>query len=528
MTLNIASSPHIRSGESTNSIMYDVCLALLPATAFGVYRFGAYSLAVLIVSIGFAVLSEYMYQNITGQKVLISDGSAILTGLLLGLNMPPHIPLWIPAIGSMFAIVVVKQIFGGLGRNFMNPALGGRCFLLISFTGLMSDFAVDATSGATPLADLKAGSAVDVPAMFVGLTTGTIGEVSALALLIGGIYLLVKKIITWEIPVFYIGTFLVFLIIFGGHGADMGYLAAHLCGGGLMLGAWFMATDYVTSPITPKGKIVFGILLGILTGVFRVFGVSAEGVSYAIIICNLLVPLIEKVTMPKAFGLENVKKEKAAPAAETAQPDKAAETAKAPAASMSMKVYKAAFNLCIITCVSGLLLGTVYQFTKEPIRQAEIAAKAAAYASVCPQAVSFEEGTDIMAGAESIAIENTTVDEAYLALDDAGNVNGYVVNATNKEGFGGEISVSVGFDAEGTITGIAFLTLNETAGLGMNADTDSFKGQYVGKAVDEFVVTKIGAAADNEIDALGGATITSNAVTKAVNAAIAAVKTVME
>ena len=235
--------------------------------------------------------------------------SAALTGLLLALNLPPEAPFWLPVIGGAFAIIVVKQVFGGLGQNFMNPALGARCFLLISFAGIMTDFSYqgfggsfDAATSATPLAALKAGEAVNVKAMFLGTTAGTIGETSAVLLLIGGIYLIARKVISWKIPVCYIVTLGLFVLLFGGHGFDLQYLAAHLCGGGLMLGAFFMATDYVTSPITPKGQIVFGILLGILTGIFRLFGGSAEGVSYAIIFCNLLVPLIERFTTPAAFG----------------------------------------------------------------------------------------------------------------------------------------------------------------------------------------------------------------------------------
>ena len=197
-----------------------------------------------------------------------------------------------------------KQLYGGLGQNFMNPALAARCFLLISFTGKMTTFTLDGVSGATPLAVLKSGGSVDVAAMFLGRIPGTIGEVSVAALLIGAVYMLVKKVITIRIPAAYILTFSVFVLLFGGHGFDLNYLAAHLCGGGLIFGAFFMATDYVTSPLTPNGQIVFGVLLGCLTGLFRLFGGSAEGVSYAIILSNIVVPLIEKVTLPTAFGKE--------------------------------------------------------------------------------------------------------------------------------------------------------------------------------------------------------------------------------
>lgn len=302
--LNVSSSPHVRSNTTTRNIMYDVAIALLPATAYGVYQFGLKALLILVVSVLTCVLSEYVFQTLMNKPVTISDGSALVTGLILGLNMPPEIPLWIPMIGSLFAIIVVKQLYGGLGQNFMNPALAARCFLLISFTGRMTTFTYDGISGATPLANLKAGKGVDVAAMFVGKIPGTIGEVSVIALLIGAIYLLLKKVISIRIPAAYILTFGLFVLIFGGRGFDMDYLLAHLCGGGLIFGAFFMATDYVTSPITTRGQILFGILLGILTGVFRLFGGSAEGVSYAIIFGNILVPLIERITLPKAFGKE--------------------------------------------------------------------------------------------------------------------------------------------------------------------------------------------------------------------------------
>lgn len=303
--LNVSSSPHVRSKETTQSIMMDVAIAMLPATAFGVFQFGLHALLVLIVTIASCVLSEYVFEKITKRPCTISDFSAVVTGMILALNMPPEIALWIPALGGVFAIIVVKQLYGGLGQNFMNPALAARCFLLISFTGQMSAFTLDGWTGATPLAVLKAGGTVDTAAMFIGKIPGTIGEVSVIALLIGGIYLVVKKVISLRIPLTYILTTAVFVFIFGQQ--DLGYVLAHICGGGLIFGAFFMATDYVTSPITPKGQIVFGILLGILTGLFRIFGGSAEGVSYAIIISNLLVPLIERFTLPTPFGKEGKK-----------------------------------------------------------------------------------------------------------------------------------------------------------------------------------------------------------------------------
>ena len=205
-------------------------------------------------------------------------------------------------LGSVFAIVVVKQLFGGLGQNFMNPALAARCFLLICFTGQMTSFVYDGVTGPTPLADLKAGEAVNTMDMLIGNIRGTIGETSVIAIMIGAMFLILMGVIELTIPASYLISFVVFIVIFGGHGLDAQYITAHLCGGGLMLGAWFMATDYVTSPITTKGRILYGVCMGLLTGLFRLFGGSAEGVSYAIIISNLLVPLIEKITLPKPFG----------------------------------------------------------------------------------------------------------------------------------------------------------------------------------------------------------------------------------
>ena len=310
--LNISSSPHVRDKSSTKSIMWDVFLALMPATAVGIFNFGLKAAILIVACVATAVLTEYIWQKAMKLPVTVSDGSAALTGLLLALNLSSTFPVWMAILGSVFAIIIVKQLFGGLGQNFMNPALGARCFLMISFAGKMTSFTYDGVTGATPLAIIKNGDkatavATSVLKMFLGTIGGTIGETSALALLIGAAYLLIKKVITWRIPVCYIGIFAIFALIFGGRGFDLTYLAAEICGGGLMLGAFFMATDYVTSPITPKGQIVFGVLLGVLTGIFRIFGASAEGVSYAIIICNLLVPLIEKVTIPVPFGKEGIK-----------------------------------------------------------------------------------------------------------------------------------------------------------------------------------------------------------------------------
>ncbi|MCI8788815.1 MAG: RnfABCDGE type electron transport complex subunit D [Lachnospiraceae bacterium] len=297
----VSSNPHIRSKVSTNGLMMAVVLALMPAAGFGIYNFGPRALAVIVVTIGSTILTEYFF-GLYKKKLTITDLSAVVTGLLLALNLPVSIPLWMAALGGVFAILVVKMLFGGLGQNFMNPALAARCFLLISFPTAMTAFDCDAYTGATPLAALKAGEQVNVLDMVIGRTAGTIGETSLIAILIGACVLILLGVIDLRIPGSYIVTFLLFVGIFGGHGFHPAYLAAQLSGGGLMLGAFFMATDYVTRPITIKGQYVFGIFLGLMTGIFRVFGPGAEGVSYAIILGNLLVPLIEKYTKPTAFG----------------------------------------------------------------------------------------------------------------------------------------------------------------------------------------------------------------------------------
>ncbi len=300
--MSVTSNPHIRDNWTTQKIMMHVIIALMPATIFGIWHFGAYTIAVILVTVLSAMLFEFLYEKLLNLPITVSDCSAALTGLLLALNLPPRIPLWICVIGSFVAIVLVKQLFGGLGQNFMNPALGARCFLVISFASYMTNFAYDTYTGATQLMKLKSGEVVNTFDMVMGNEMGTIGEVSVLAVMIGACYLILLGIIDLTIPGTYLLSFVIFWCIFGGQGFDPYYITGQLAGGGIMLGAFFMATDYVSSPITFRGRIVFGIILGVLTGVFRVFASGAEGVSYAIIISNLLVPLIERWTVPKCFG----------------------------------------------------------------------------------------------------------------------------------------------------------------------------------------------------------------------------------
>jgi len=300
---HVSSSPHVRSKDTTERIMLYVIIALLPTTLFGIYNFGYRALILILVTIASCVASEWIFNKIVHKKQTINDLSAVVTGLLLALNLPATLPWWEAVLGGVFAIVVVKCIFGGLGQNFMNPALGARCFLLIAFAANMTNFTIDSYTGATPLAAMRNGDPVNTMDMLIGRTAGTIGETSAIAILIGAIFLILMGVIDLRIPASYIITFIVFMLLFSGHGADWTYITAQLCGGGLMLGAFFMATDYVTSPITPMGQIIFGICCGIFTGLFRCFGANAEGVSFAIILSNILVPMIEKYTVPRAFGM---------------------------------------------------------------------------------------------------------------------------------------------------------------------------------------------------------------------------------
>ena len=310
---NVSSNPHDRGRATTAGIMRAVALALLPAALFGVWNFGLRALFVLLLSTGSSVLIEYLYDRCMKKPVTVGDFSAVVTGLLIGMNLPVGVPLWMPVLGSAFAIVIVKQLYGGLGQNFMNPALAARAFLTISFAGVMTDFSVganfhgwvDAATGATPLASLEAGRPAPLLNLFLGTTQGTIGETSALLLLLGAAALVGLGIIRLRIPLAYLGSFSLFILIYrlcGGAGLDFACLLAHLLSGGLMLGAWFMATDYVTSPVTKKGQLVYGCFLGVLTAILRLFGSSAEGVSYAILIGNLVVPVIERFTRPTAFG----------------------------------------------------------------------------------------------------------------------------------------------------------------------------------------------------------------------------------
>ncbi len=551
LKLKISASPHVRSSENTSDIMFDVVLALVPATAYGFYLFGWYAALLVFVCIGSCVACEALYQHCMGRKVTVGDFSAVLTGLLLGLNLPPGLPILMAILGSCFAIIVVKQLFGGLGQNFMNPALGARCFLILSFSRYMTNFTYDGVTSATPLALLKNTGEADVWNMFLGNTAGTIGETSAAALLIGAAYLMLRRIISPKIPFCYIGTFALCIVIYAAvKGYDIPvFLGGHICGGGLILGAFFMATDYVTSPITPAGKIVYGVFLGLMTFVLRIFGPSAEGVSYSIIIGNLLVPLIERVTRPKYFGYGadgksgKAKKDKTEQDAEKSESFKEgakdAEILKKQKADIP-GVLKAITAICLITLIMGAILGTVYNVTKEPIEKAEQIAKEEAYKEVYPyggkvispmdygmpkeQYDKFIESVNKLLAVDG-SYGDARIEEINFVLGSESMTSGllgYILTVKSSKGYGGDIRLIVGIDKSLTVKGISFLELNETAGLGMKADTEQFKEQFKEKRVPAFTYTKTGSSSESEIDAISGATITTTAVTNMVNAAITA------
>lgn len=537
LKLKVSASPHVRSKATTSDIMFDVVIALVPATAFGLYLHGWYAALLVAVCIASCVGFEALYQSCMHKKVTIGDFSAVVTGLLLAMNLPPEFPIWMAIAGSAFAIIVVKQLFGGLGQNFMNPALAARCFLLIAFSRYMTAFVYDGVSAATPLAVLKSGGTVNIRDMFFGYTAGTIGETSAIALLIGAVYLLIKKVISPKIPLIYIGTFAVCIALYAltKDYNVVEFTAAHICGGGLMLGAWFMATDYVTSPITSKGKVIYGILLGILTFVLRIFGGSAEGVSYAIIISNLFVPLIERVTTPKAFGEgadidKTLKKKKADKEEKKIKIEHKEENNKTdkPKSKMDIKgIALAIASIFIITIIMGAALGAVYNITKKPIADAEEKAKQEAYAEVFPSAARIETFSeddlnldDVNAVMAKRGYGDNTIDEVSIVADEDGMFAGFIILVTNKSGYGGDIQIAVGISLDYSIQGIAFLNINETAGLGMEAQDKEFLDQFLGKTVLQYSYTKTGSTSDSEIDAISGATITTSAVVDAVNAAL--------
>ena len=331
LKLIATSNPHIRSNETTQTIMRDVIVAMLPALVFACVRFGARALALTAVSVVACVFWEWLYRKLMKKHQTVGDLSAVVTGMLLAFVSPVTMPYWMAVVGAFFAIIIVKQLFGGIGKNFVNPALAGRAFLVGSYAGVMTTWidpaagkaplmgsTADIVTAATPMAYLKVGdmeglvSQYSVSDMFIGMCGGSMGEVSALALLVGGAYLIYRKVIGWQIPVAYIGTVAVLSFLFPKTGSGIEFMLYSVFGGGLFLGAIFMATDYVTSPVTKKGQLIFGLGCGLFTVLIRYFGSYNEGVCYSIMVMNLLVPMIDKWTKPARFGVVKSDKKEAA------------------------------------------------------------------------------------------------------------------------------------------------------------------------------------------------------------------------
>ncbi len=501
--LNLSAAPHARDKWTTPFIMRMVALSLLPATIVGILVYGWNAFGIVALAIVSAVATEWLFCKICKKPSTIWDGSAVVTGLLLALSLGPQTPLYIPVIGSVFAIAVCKCCFGGLGKNFINPALAARCFLLISFANAMAiKPVVDAVASATPVAALKAGETINITKMFLGTADGVIGS-SILALLVGGLLLWSMDIIHGQICFSVLIGFTLFIGLFGGRGFDPYFLLAHLCGGGVVMGAFFMATDYVTSPVSRLGQFIYGCLIGVLGGLFRLKGNTADSFSYAIIIGNVCSPLIDTYIVQKPFAYRKIGKTR--------------KTSKEP-----FRIPKPVIALAMIAAVAGVALSGVYSMTKDTIEEQKAFAEATAYREVCPEATSFaynDKAQEIL-GDEGADVGDATINACYVGKDDSGSVVGYALSVTSK-GFGGNVTMALGLTPEGEIRKISFTELNETAGLGMRADEDSFKDQFVGKRGS---ITY----GQDGVEAMSGATVTSTAVKNALNAGLSFYETALK
>ena len=510
--LNLSSGPHTRDRWTTRFIMLMVCAALAPTAIIGVIVNGLHSLWIILLSMGTAVLSEFVFDKICKKPDTWKDGSALVTGLLLALSLSPSTPLYAPVLGAMFAIFVAKCFFGGLGKNFINPALAGRCFLLISFGRSMTVYELDGVASATPIAMLREGAAVDISKMFIGTAGGVIGS-SIVALALGGLLLWAMDIIHGQIWISVIVGFTLFMGLFGGHGFDPKFLAAHLCGGGVVMGAFFMATDYTTSPVSRLGQTVYGVLIGVLGALFRIFGSAADSFSYSIIIANLFTPLIETYVIPKPYAFR-----KAAISAAAGEPQ----------LPFYKKIPKPVIVLTVITLFAGLALGGIYTITKDRIAEQKRQESLKSYMEVLPEAseVNSVDELDQMIEDMDGAVYGTDfgrtfLNEVVVGKDASGKVIGYGISATSAEGYDGDVTLSIGINTEGAVTGIAYTKLTETPGMGMRCDEPEFKDQFIGKNAEKLKLLKGGgASAADEVDGVSGCTFSSAASVNAVNVAL--------
>ena len=510
--LNISSGPHVRDKWSTAFIMRTVLLALLPTAIVGVAVHGLHALLIILISIATSIATEFVFDKVCHKPDTWKDGSAAVTGMMLALCLSPSTPLHLPFIGSVFAILVVKCCFGGLGKNFLNPALAARCFLLISFGRAMTVFEVDGVSTATPVADLLAGHSVNVTSLFLGTAPGVIGG-SVLCMLIGGLFLWTLDMIHGEICFSVLIGFTVFIGLFGGQGFDPTFLAAHVCGGGVVMGAFFMATDYTTSPVSKLGQFIYGCLIGVLGAIFRLYGGSSDSFSYSVITGNLFAPLIDTYIVAKPYPYRGK-----ATRMLSGEGDK----------PLLKRIPRPVVVLACITLIAGLALSGVYAVTKDTIDEQKAMAARASFKVVCEAAEDFvnEDSVDQAVAATAGQVYGSgfgraSIDEAYLGRDADGNTVGGVVRVTTADGFDGNISLAVGLDVTGAVNGISFTELHETPGMGMRVDEEEFKAQFAGRKVDAFTLNKAGGSTEPEqIDTISGASTTSGAVVNAVNAAL--------
>ena len=526
-------SPQIAQPATIRSTMLDVIVALIPALAMAVFLFGIRVLALTAVSVGTCVLSEYGYRRLQGQSNTVGDLSACVTGLLLAMSLPVTAPYWAPVLGGLFAIVVVKQFYGGLGRNFLNPALAGRT-LLCTFPGLMTHWSdafqhtpllggADAVSAATPMAILHGGELPDLTLgqMLLGQHGGAMGGVPVFMLILGGVYLVARRVISPRIPLAYLGTVALLTLLFPrGDGGALAWMTAQLCCGGLMMGAIFMASDYTTTPVTPLGQTIFGVGCGVLTVLLRYFGSYPDGVGWAILTMNCCVWLMDRAAIPRRFGMGRfaLVRSWGRQLAESASTihfvaPKVKIFARAGEGTMpgegyldelkgKVRQWGAVGGVFLAVC---LVVFGVHRATDYAAVRAETEAQQALLAQVMPQATTRTETPYYAPGALSIT----------AGYNDSGLV-GYCVEV-QAHGFGGLMTAVVGVNTNGEVTGVAVTSHQETEGVGTDAMTQEYLDQYVGKS------GTIRTAGDNSVDAASGATATSEAVTSCVNQALAIV-----
>ena len=526
-------SPRIAQPASIPSTMLEVIIALIPALAMAVFLFGIRVLALTAVSVATCVLAEYGYCRLRGQDSTIQDLSACVTGLLLAMSLPVTAPYWAPILGGLFAIVVVKQLYGGLGRNFLNPALAGRT-LLCTFPGLMTSWVdafqrpsllggADAVSAATPMASLHAGELPDLTLgqMLLGQHGGAMGGVPVFMLMLGGLYLVARRVISPRIPLAYLGTVALLTLLFPrGDGGAVAWMTAQLFSGGLMLGAVFMASDYTTTPITPLGQTLFGVGCGLLTVLLRYFGSYPDGVGWAILTMNCCVWLLDRAAIPRRFGMGRFalvrswgrQLKESASTIRFVRP-KLKFLARAGEGTMpgegyldelkgKVRQWSALGGVFLAVC---LMIFAVHRATDYAAVRAENEAQEALLSQVMPQATMRTETPYRASGALSIT----------AGYNDSGLV-GYCVEV-QAHGFGGLLTAVVGVNTNGEVTGVAITDHQETKRVGTLAMTEDYLSQYVGKS------GTIRSSGDNSVDAVSGATATSQAVTSCVNQALATV-----